>query len=741
MTGVRTPSALLLSALLSGLCASASSAKYKVNLITERSLERTCFQSAAPWGAAYDIRCDVVMVYGSGKALLPRIEKWRQAGYVTHVMTGIAWGGYRDYLDGGFDGRKHWDEGQVDGSGRTINHGRISPYLVPTVSFCRYLSERLKPALDAGVPAIHLEEPEFWARAGFSESFKRAWRIFYNEPWRRPDSSCDARWRAGKLKYYLYRRALDQVCSALKEYALSVKGRPVRFYIPTHSLLNYTQWRIVSPESSLIDLPAVDGFVAQVWTGTARTPNIFEGKRAERTFETAYLEYGIMQELVRGTGKRMWFLHDPVEDNPRHDWDDYRRNYIATLTASLFHPAVCRYEVTPWPRRVFLGRFPAFRKDATRIPSPYATVLGVVFNQLRDMKQERILWEKSTPEIGIFLSDSAMFQRAEPAFSEGVAPDGTDPTRPTKTELLTLAGFYGLALPPLKHGIPVRPVQLENVVRFPGYLDKYRVLVLSYEFMKPLSPGVHLTLSLWVRRGGSLLYVGADKDPFNKVREWWNASGGKYLSPSEHLFECLGLARKPRQGAYKVGKGLVLVERKHPAFFSRSQANAKRLLALLRKAVEASGGRWIEKNHILLRRGPYVIAACLSESLSSEPLRLRGQFLNLLDPSLPVTKEVKVQPGAQAFLLDLEAVSNNPPSVLASAGRIEDWNPAQSGVAYKAKAPQGMKVATRILLPRAPEEMRVNGKVFSGYQWEPSSKTLFLEHPGQPEGTLVELSW
>jgi hypothetical protein len=48
--------------------------------------------------------------------------------------------------------------------------------------------------------------------------------------------------------------------------------------------------RIVSPESSLAQRDGCDGYIAQVWTGTARTPNVYRGIRKERTFETAYLE-------------------------------------------------------------------------------------------------------------------------------------------------------------------------------------------------------------------------------------------------------------------------------------------------------------------------------------------------------------------------------------------------------------------------------------------------------------------
>ncbi len=28
-----------------------------------------------------------------------------------------------------------------------------------------------------------------------------------------------------------------------------------------------------------------------------------------------------MQNLVRASGRRVWYLNDPIEDNPNHDWD------------------------------------------------------------------------------------------------------------------------------------------------------------------------------------------------------------------------------------------------------------------------------------------------------------------------------------------------------------------------------------------------------------------------------------
>ncbi len=507
------------------------------DLVTARDVERTGFQEQRPYDPRADLRTDFVMAYGIDDSLPERLKRWRAAGYVPHVMTGVAWGNYQDYLDGEFDGRKHWDEGQVEASDEGIGHGHRVPYMVPTVAFSSYLERGVKRAIDAGAVAVHLEEPEFWARAGFSEAFQREWRIYYHEPWRRPDSSIDAQYRASKLKYYLYARALDRICSAMKEYAMATHNREVRFYVPTHSLLNYAQWKIVSPESALLDLPGIDGYIAQVWTGTSRTANTYQGETKERTFETAYLEYGVMQELVRGTGRRMWFLHDPIEDNARHDWTDYRTNYTRTLIASLLHAGVWRYEVCPWPARVFNGRYPRGQADAKSIPAEYATTLSVVFNQLRDMEQHEVSLDNDSSEVGVFLSDSAMFQRAAPAFTTGVAKDPSDPTRATRQEVENLTGFYGMTLPLTKHGIPVRPVQLDNLIRSPGYLDGLRTLVLSYEIMKPMTPALHQALAQWVWQGGSLVYV---------------RRGNRPVQPGQRLVEPgFDPVRKPRRAPFR----------------------------------------------------------------------------------------------------------------------------------------------------------------------------------------------
>ena len=451
--------------------------------IRNRTEELTGFQDSAPYRPLTDFATDFAMVYGTDDTMPTRVREYREAGYVVHLMTGIAWGNYNDYLDGSFDGQTHWDEGQRDRNDGPINHGVMTtnevPYMVPTESFVTYLIDRLKRAVDAGVEAIHMEEPEFWDEGGYSPAFQREYEAFYGEKWRPQHTDVDARYKAGRLKTYLYTRAIARISRELKEYAPGL-----RFYVPTHSLVNYCQWKILSPEAELIGIPTVDGCIAQVWTGTSRCRNVFEGRLRERTFENAYLEYGVMQELVKGTGRRMWFLHDPIEDDPNHTWDDYRYNYEKTVAASLLHPLVHHYEVVTWPRRVFEGSYTKLqdggdekkeihiRAGAQPIPADYATELATMFHLCGDMDQPQWAFEGGISGVGVLMSDSALYQRT---FPDGVVTGErlTDPIYFDPAEIgedrsklldfiqtICFPQFHGLAMPLLKWGLPIRPVYL-----------------------------------------------------------------------------------------------------------------------------------------------------------------------------------------------------------------------------------------------------------------------------------------
>ena len=673
------------------------------------TLERTCFQTAAAWSANGNLRSDVAIVYGIDPGLPARIKTWRDRGYRIHVMTGVSWGHYQDYLYGRFDGVNHEDEAQTDRNGARISHGGDVYYMCPGKQYGKFLCVGVQRALDAGVEAIHLEEPEFWVHGGYSEGFKREWKEYYREDWQPPHQSVDAQWRASKLKYFLYRRALQQVFDHVQDWNRRM-GKQVRCYVPTHSLISYSQIRIVSPESSLARLSGCDGYIAQVWTGTARAPNLFRGKLKERTFEAAFLEYGVMQNLVRSTGRTVWYLNDPVEDDPNHDWEDYRANWESTLTASLLQPDVWRYEVAPWPERVFGKSYPKRSKPDEREPIPpaYATELQTVFNALNDMKQSKARWDCGTPRLGVLVSDSLMFQRGEPLPS--------DPH---------LSHVFGLAMPLLKRGMPVTPVQLENVV-VPGYLKNVSLLLLSYQGQKPLSQEVHAALAAWVRAGGALVVWDDDSDPYNRVREWWNSDGRAYAAPREHLFEQLGLASQAGS-LVTVGQGVVWWQRENPV---QAVANAEAEARLI-AAVQAAAARvklpWRETNYLLLERGPYVIAAGLDESVAGEPIILRGRFVSLFDPGLGVCREIAVAPGARLFLLDLDKIAPSVPTVLASACKALPVRSAvKSESRWQVEGVAGTPAVVLIHSPLAPTRVTLAGAPLSQWRWDSDERLVWI---------------
>ena len=677
-------------------------------------LARTCFQTGQAYSPLGNLRSDVAIVYGIDAGLPARVQSWRDRGYRIHVMTGVSWGQYDDYLSGRFDGINHEDEAQTDRQGTRLRHGnsRNVYYLSPGTNFGKFLCLGVQRALDAGAEAIHLEEPEFWARAGYSEGFKREWRSYYHEEWRPPHLSEEAQWRASKLKYLLYRRALEQVFEYVQEYNRRT-GRSVACYVATHSLLNYAHWRIVSPESSLARLDACAGYIAQVWTGTARTPNVYHGQLRERSFETAFLEYGAMQNLVRGAGRTVWYLNDPIEDNPDHDWDDYRANWESTMVASLFQPAVWRYEVAPWPERVFGGLYPRRSADRKAIPPAYAAEIQIVANALNDLNQPRVDWDCGTAGIGILISDSLMFERAD--------PHPSDPN---------FSHFYGLALPLLKRGMPVSPVQLENLA-LPHYLDPYRVLLLTYQGMKPLTPEAHAPLAAWVKHGGVLIVCDDDSDPYNGVTEWWNSGNYHYATPRDALFQELGFARR-RSSALndgrliRVGNGGLIWIRKNPAALASDPQGDTVLLEKLKRAVERARLKWRETNYLLLRRGPFLIASGLDESGAGNARQLRGRFINLFDPELRVERTLELGPGSRFFLRDLTFERSPYPEVLASACKALPLRRDHHALVLAVEGVANTPAIVLISAPAPPRSVTLAGEAVKDFRYSDADQLLWI---------------
>ena len=698
--------------------------------------EKTAFQTGSPWIPEIDVRADIAIVYGAndrpGMTFEQRVQSWRDHGYQTHFMTGIAWGDYKDYFLGKWDGINHLNIGQVMQNGETISHGQDTPYVVPVASFIEYMKTAvIKKVIDAGISSIYLEEPEFWARGGYSEVFKQEWQKYYGFPWKPQHESAENTYLSHKLKYQLYYNAIKEVSSYAKEYGKS-KGMKIKVYIPTHSLVNYSAWKIVSPEASLASLPGIDGYIAQVWTGTSREPTYFNGKQKERVFENAFLEYGSMVSMTAPTGRKVMFLTDPIEDLAR-DWGDYKRNYQATFTAKLLYPMVADYEVMPWPERIYTHPYKVANSDKqVLIPQFYSTQMQIMINALNDMplSTNKV---SGVNGIGVLMSNTLMFQRF-PTHNGFEDPQ--------------FSNFYGQTFPLLKRGIPVQTVHMENL-SFNTTLKNIKVLVVSYSNMKPVTAAVHTYLADWVKKGGVLIYCGKDDDPYQSVMEWWNTKGNKFTAPSQHLFKLLNINPTTANQRFKVGKGVVYVVKQDPKEFVMQSNNDSEYLSLVKQAYEkdAGAGSLLFKNSLYLERGPYDIVSVLDENADKKPFSVKGPVIDLFDPQLTVLAEKIVNPGEQAFLYDLSRVANKKQSkVLASASRIYSEQAKGNSYSFIAKSPVNTLNSVRVLLPLQPKETKVSdskGQQITDVKtsWDASSNTLYLGFANSPDGVKVDLKW
>lgn len=740
--------------------------------IREKEEIKTGFQEIEPWSSEIDLQTDFVMVYGLNESLESRMQQYRERGYKVHLMLGCAWGNYKEYLCGRWDGKEHWDECQTDRNGNPILHGVDTPYMVPTRSFIQYLTEHLCALIDKGITEIYMEEPEFWEAGGYSEAFKKEYLAYYGVDWEPPHTNINAKYRSSRLKAYLYGRLVRHLSRNIKEYGRKT-GKEIHFYVATHSLVNYAQWKIMSPESRLLDVDEVDGFIAQVWTGTSGTGNVYEGHYKSRTFETAYLEYGIMQELVKGTDKEVWFLQDPVEDNPEHGWEEYADKYKKTLTAALFWPDVDHYEVCPWPNRVFKGRYPRKvglaegmiptedMEGAKNIPDTYATFLAGMIQTLGDMTKEESETEKDA--VGVFLADSCMYQRTYPDqvehHGQKINLSGMEDwmnrlifQKEEERQLLlsmekmeyaykeccAFPDWFGLTLPLLKYGLPIQPVYFDHMVRYEEYLRKYRYLILSYEFMKPESEEFHHKLVEWVKQGGTLFYIGKDFDPYNYLQEWWQKFSCD--TPAQHLFAEFGMDKEPANGCYRIGEGNVLVWNEVPALLSVNEAIADKYRNWIREGLKMGGYHWKMCNYLSVRRDPYIVIASMQESDMGSVYTKEGLFVDLYEDKYPVVERVLVEPGQEKLLFDLEKIKEDV-RIIATAARIENMVCENGQLSIEAKAIDHIQVNMRIRLPGKPEDLCAHTESGKNMElqsvWDEKSRTVLLSYRSNNEKVYI----
>jgi len=658
----------------------------------------TSFQTGSSYRPGIDIRTDAVIVYAD---LAERIQGWRDKGFFAQTMYGFRTG--NDYI------KDHADEGQTRKDGVILTCGPGSYYMVPTESRIKAAVQYFTNAINGGAQAICPEEPEFFQQAGYSDSFKKAWQDYYHEPWQDQESSIEARWKSEQLKAHMEYTMIKSIMDAAE------KQKPsVRRMVACHSAVSYYAWGIIYPHYECMMLPNLQEIIGQVWTGTARSANRYEGKVEERTFETAYLEYSSLANLVRNTGKKMWFLMDPLEDNPDRSMEDYHSNYEKTLVASLLFPSVDAYEVMPWPDRIY-----------GRVPDEFATEISSIINALEDMhNQKSAKYDMGTRGIATFVADSMAWQRGAPNAGNYDC-------------------FWGLTLPLVYKGIPVEVAQLERVTE-KDYLKPYKVLLLSYDIMKPMKPEYNQAIADWIKAGGVLVYVGdfIEHDAYNKLPEWWNSK--RSGSPRADLFARLGMVGDtgsiltgPDPDQYTMlqgdfGKGAVIWALQPPSYYASSAVAGDGFRRMVQQACKKAGLKYTEHPRLGIRRGDYVAMRTFGE-----PKQLTGSYISILDPKLAVVKDPTVAPDKCALFKEVTKQLTGAPKLLYSSARVEKKAETVQSTKLTLSGPDKTKGVARIY---------TGGKSVASVEpadakVETNGDTVLVTFDNKPESVAISVEW
>jgi hypothetical protein len=175
-----------------------------------------------------------------------------------------------------------------------------------------------------------------------------------------------------------------------------------------------------------------------------------------------------------------------------------------------------------------------------------------------------------------------------------------------------------------------------------------------------------------------------------------------------------------------VGKGGVIWMRENPASLAANAEGDARLVATVKQAATRARLNWRETNYLLLRRGPYVLAAGLDESVPDEPKTIRGRLVNLFDPELRVQKAVTLAPGSRFFLVDLDAVRDQGPQVVASACKAL---PSKRGARSLSMTVEGVVNTSAVLLlrlPKAPRSVTLAGQPLEGFEYTAEGRLLWV---------------
>ncbi len=626
----------------------------------------TISQVATQYTPEYDLQADSFMLYiQSIASAQSMMDSWKDSGRDLSVMIAAGRDAGSEYFTlhperGNKDVHTHQD-------GSLMLHSGTTYYMLPTRYYAQYKLELVKKVCEFSPTYLCIEEPEVFVYATYAEGFQEEWEEYYGEPWQDPLSSAEARYKASRLITQLWVRYFQ----AVRDY-LDASHPEIKLLVAAHDVLNYDHHQIVSCINTFTQSGLVDGLIGQTWSDCIYgSGSAYGGGYPRRLFERAWVEYATYADSMK-EGQHLFTLSDPKADNASLSWDTYESLWQLSVVTQLLMPELHRFQSYIWPHRAF----------SADVPKAYKTKQLNVFNAMSDVGGKAVDLYAGTPGISLAMSDTLTWQY------------GTQYMPVANTQ----DGIHSLSLPLIERGIPLKVTALDQVHSAED-LEGVKVLILTYDVMKPVNEEINRAIADWVRAGGTLLYVGGHDAAETVEGEWWTQ---KNQTPLQNLLVHLGLevevgrldsvTMMSWEGSAcpsfndqlllgniaeytatftgggvtplltdidesclgfeaSIGKGAAVVLGLPSSYFASLEAGPENLRELARYTVNRhSDARWVESNLMVSKRERYLAAQALDYT---EGETLTGHFIDLFDEVLGVIEQKTLAPGQSALLYDI----------------------------------------------------------------------------------------
>src|SRR5205823_3410868 len=187
-------------------------------------------------------------------------------------------------------------------------------------------------------------------------------------------------------------------------------------------------------------------------------------------------------------------------------------------------------------------------------------------------------------------------------------------------------------------------------------------------------------------------------------------------------------------GIHQVGRGTVVFEDRSPSRLSRWDGGAEIVRAAVKQALAHTGQTWTESPALILRRGPYIVAAGLDDfAPTGRAVALKGRFIPLFDAAQPVVHEFNVGAGVRALLVDLDRYPKEYLGVVAAACRVTNQKVTNDSITFDAIGQADTNAVVSLLLPQPPKAVTINGAPLKADAFDHHDGVLRLRFPNRAE--------